>query len=224
MKILAMRQGTAEWFVARAAMPTASEFDSILTPAKLQPSKSAEKYMARLLAEWLLGHPIITDSSSFMERGKEMEPEARAAYEFDRDVAVRQVGFILRDDGLVGCSPDGLVGDDGGLEIKIPAIEQHVLYMLDPERLVNDYVGQVQGGLYLTGRDWWDVMSFSPELPPVIVRVEPDERYQEAIGPALEAFIKHMLQCRERLEPYKRVRDAAVAAVRRELDEQERSA
>jgi hypothetical protein len=221
MKILTMPQGSDSWLRARMGIPTASEFDSILTPKKLGRSASSEKYAARLLAEWTIGHPIITDASQFMERGKEQEPQARAAYAWERGVDVRQVGLCLRDDGLVACSPDGLVGDDGGLELKIPSIEQHVLYYLNPQKLVDEYHGQIQGNLYVTGRDWWDAASWNSDLGLVVVRIEPDPDYQAAIGPALDDFVSTLMSLRLRLQPLKDEIDARAAAVQRELREQE---
>lgn len=221
MKILDVIQGSEEWLLARLGIPTASEFDRILTPAKLQPCAKAETYRNQLLAEWFVGHPIDFDGTvGFMERGKELEPQARAAYEFHRDVEVRTVGFLKRDDEMAGASPDGLVGAEGGLELKCPAIQTHLGYMLNPQDLVDAYRSQVQGNLYISGREWWDIMSYHPELPPVIQRVEPDPKYQAALDTVLNAFIANLLECRRVLAPYYEDREAAVAAVRRELEAQ----
>lgn len=220
MRILDVVQGSPEWLNARLGIPTASAFDRVLTPAKLQPSAKAEAYRNQLLAEWFVGHPIDFDGTSgFMERGKELEPQARAAYEFHRDVDVQVTGFILRDDEMAGGSPDGLVGKDGGLEIKCPAIQTHLGYMLQPQDLADEYRSQVQGNLYVSGRAWWDIMAFHPELPPVIVRVERDERYQAALATVLDAFVENLLACRAKLSPYREDREAAVAAMQRELME-----
>ena len=141
MKILDMEQGTQEWMMARLGMPTASQFDRLLTPKTRKPSASRIRYSAELLTEWLLGQPLEWGSSAWMERGTDMEGEARKYYEMQYDVEVRQVGFVIRDDDAVGGSPDGLIGDDGGLEIKVPSALTHVQYMLGD---AIDYVGQVQ--------------------------------------------------------------------------------
>ena len=102
---------------------------------------------------------------------------------------MQRVGFILTDDGRVGCSPDGLVGEDGGLELKCPSPAKHVSYLLDEQELVDEYTHQVQGCLYVTGRAWWDLMSYYPGMEPVIVRVEPNAEYQKALGNALATFL-----------------------------------
>lgn len=188
--ILDFPQQSYEWEQCRLGRPTGSRFDELLTPAKLQYSKGAEKYLRHLLAEWLVGFPVVENNASqFMDRGTEEEPRARAWYEFDRDVKVREVGFVLRSDLRAGCSPDGLVGDDGGLEIKVPALTTHIGYSETPGSLSAAYRGQVQGNLYITGRAWWDVLSFSPILPAVVERVEPDPEYHAALDAALGTFL-----------------------------------
>jgi len=192
MKILELEQGTLEWALARLGIPTASRFDTLITPKTMKPSKSALSYRAELVAEWLIGQPLDWGTASWMDRGTDMEERARLWYEFHFDVEVREVGFILRDDGLVGCSPDGLVGDDGGLEIKCPMAHQHVKYLLGIEDLVEKHVGQVQGALLLTGRPWWDLVSYNPDLPPVVKRVERNEDYLKALTPILEPFVEQL--------------------------------
>lgn len=209
MKVHEVEQRSPEWEALRLGIPTASAADRILTPAKLRPSSQAGTYRNQLLAEWLLGHPIDWGGSSqFMERGTAMEPEARARYEFDHDVEARVVGFLGTDDGWFGGSPDSLVGDDGGLEIKCPAIHTHIGYMLDPAALMSEYRGQVQAYLYITRREWWDLMSYHPELPPVVERVYPDPEYLAAFDAVLKGFVADLEDCREKLAPH-RLADAA---------------
>jgi len=193
-------QGGEDWKRLRLGVVTGSGFDNILTPATLKPAKS-EKYLALLVAETLLGKPVDETSSEWTDRGTEMEPRARGWYEVVRDVAVEQVGFIARDDGRVGCSPDGLVGDDGGLEIKCPAAHTHVGYALNPATLAAAYRGQVQASLYITGRKWWDLLSYNPEIESVVVRVEPDPAYIAALVPALDAFLARIDAAVEQLRP-----------------------
>jgi hypothetical protein len=202
-------QGTPEWAAVRLGIPTASRVGDILTPKTLKLSGSAGKYRNQLVAEWLCGHPIDwSDGAGWMERGRDMEAEARKWYAFSRDCDVRQVGFISRDDGLFGCSPDGLVGDDGGLELKCPALHTHVGYLLNPTDLAEQYRGQVQASLYVTGRAWWDLVSYSPDLPAVELRIEPDEDYIDALDMALAGFIGNLLDCRERLAEHKQLTPA----------------
>ena len=204
MIVLTMEQGTPAWEQARIGLPTSSRFDEILTPAKLQYSKGSWKYRNQILAEWLMGYAIDWGGSSqFMERGTEMEPRAREWYEITRGVDVAQVGFVVRDDGRVGCSPDGLVGDDGGTEIKCPALHTMIGYMEDPTSLAAAYRGQVQGSLWLTGRAWWDVIAYSPVLPPVVVRVEPDAEYHDALGGAIEQFLADLDAAKAKLAEHR---------------------
>lgn len=186
MKIHDVEQGTPEWLQLRLGIPTASQFDRLLTPKTWKPAAARFKYRAELLAEWLLGYPIDNGSSQFMERGTGMEAEARRWYEFERGITVTRVGFLTRDDGLVGGSPDALVGEDGVLEIKCPGAVQHVLSMLGEEP---DYIGQCQGLMYLTGRRWVDFLSYNPVLPPVLKRVERDEDYVTALAAVIDSFI-----------------------------------
>ena len=180
-------QGSPEWLSLRAGIPTASCFDSIVT-SKGEPSKSAKKYLYQLAGERLLGAPVIGYQNDNMIRGQELEAEARQAYELIMGVEVKQAGFCFSDDRrLYGCSPDGLIGDDGGLEIKCPTLSVAVEY-LDKGRLPTAYVQQVQGTLFVTGRVYWDFMSYYPGLPPLIVRVERDEPLLSALAIELEAF------------------------------------
>lgn len=213
MKIIDVVQGSPEWHAARLGIPTCSQADRILTPKTLKPSSQAATYRNQLLAEWLFGYPMDwTGASQWMERGTEMEAEARAAYELEMGVDVQQVGLILRDDEMFAGSPDGLVGDDGGLEIKCPAIHTHIGYLLNPDSLADEYRGQVQSILALTGRDWWDLWSYNPDLPPVRVRITRDAEYASAFDKALSAFVANLRTGREMLREYKQAPQAVEAA------------
>lgn len=191
-------QGSPEWIQARLGIPTASQFHRIISPKKLKPSESAEKYMYELLAEQMLQEPIDTNSSEFMVRGSTLEAGAIEYYELQRDVDTEKVGFILTDDRLVGCSPDRLVGDDGGLEIKCPSAAVHVGYLVDG--FDDNHRIQVQGCMYVTGRDWWDLESYNPLLPAVVARAERDELVTEALSEGLKAFFAKMRDARWKLE------------------------
>lgn len=182
-------QGSAQWVTARCGIPTASRFGQIITPAKLTPSKQAAAYMHELLAEWAFGEPVEMESTPMMDRGSELEDAARKSYEFTRGVTVEEVGLCLSDDGEIGCSPDGLIGANGGLEIKTPGIKNHIKYMLCPDALVTDYRLQVHGSLWVCRRQWWDVMSHNPLLPDVVVRVERDDEIAGKINEALVDFL-----------------------------------
>jgi hypothetical protein len=179
-------QGSVEWSYLRMGIPTASQFDRILTPGG-KPSKQAEDYRRHLIAELLLGCPIDSPKTSWMERGHDLEGEAVCFYEFERDVAVRKVGFITNDEDTIGASPDRLIGHDGMLEIKCPSPAVHVDYLLW-DHVDDAYKSQLQGQLYIAEREWVDICSYHPALPAAIVRVERDDDYIKMLAAELERF------------------------------------
>jgi len=199
-------QGSREWLDARAGVVTASALDRLLTKKTLKASEQATKYLHRLLAEFFLGRSLEDDEaggSGWATRGSVMEAEAWSFYSMEREVEIEEVGFLKRDDGLFGASPDGLVGTDGGVEIKVPSAETHFGNLDDPDGFVESHRGQVQGSLLLTGRKWWDLLSFNPEMPHVLVRVLPDEKYLAALRPVLEAFLVRLGEARAKWQPVK---------------------
>lgn len=181
-----LRQGSPEWAKVRMGRPTGSNFDKILTPGGKR-STQATGYLRHLIAELVIGLPLDAPKTSWMERGTEMEGEAVCWYEFERDTAVKEVGFISTDDGRYGVSPDRLIGDDGLLEIKCPSPAVHVGYMLY-SAVDADYRTQLQGQLLVTERAWVDICSYHPAMPPVVVRVERDEEYIAKLATALDEF------------------------------------
>ncbi len=175
MKFHDVQQGSEEWVRLRLGMPTASDFDKIMTPAKMQLSKSADKLIARLIGERLspyLPERAETFSSRAMQWGQQTEEEARRFYAMERNCTVTNGGFCLTDDGRFGASPDGLIGEDGCLELKCPEAGTHVGWLLEGG-VPAEYMTQVHGQLIVTGRKWVDFMSYSIGLPPLLVRVEP---------------------------------------------------
>ena len=197
-------QGSAGWHMARLAIPTASNFDRIVTPrGKL--SAQRDGYLFELVAEWLLGHPLedTLEDNYWIARGHELEPQARAYYALQRDIEPTPCGFIYRDETrLCGASPDWLVGEAGCAEVKAPKASTHVGYLLG-QAVPDKYIGQVQGQLYVTGRAWCDWMSFYPGLPPVILRTTPDPAYQAALAESIPAFTQDLLAARARLAAHK---------------------
>lgn len=179
MRVIDCEQGSDEWLNARLGVPSASMFAKIVT-TKGAWSTQADGYINQLIAEDLTGEPTPFYQNEHMARGTELEPDARAAYEFVTDQTVTEVGFCLHDTLRAGCSPDGLIGEDGGLEIKCPAAATHVSYLRDG-KLPSKYYQQVMGCLWITGREWWDFMSYHPDMKPLIVRVERDEEYIAAL-------------------------------------------
>lgn len=190
-----VEQGSPEWLAARLGIPTASQFRRIMTSKTMKPSSSSEGYLHELLAEWLIREPLDDQKSQFMERGSELELNAVKYYEFQQEVDTETVGFCLRDDRLVGCSPDRLIGDDGGLEIKCPSAKIHVAYLLNGS-LSDEYRLQVQGNLWITGRQWWDIMSYNPVLPPALIRCERDDEFISILSGLVDAFVSRLQAAR----------------------------
>lgn len=191
MQIINCKQQSEEWKKFRLGIPTASCFDRILT-TKGEPSKQRTKYLWQLAGEFITGIPEETYQNFAMLRGIEMEQEARNFYELVNNVSVQQVGFCVGEPDIeYGCSPDGLVGDDGMIEIKCPSLAVHVGYLLDGTLPV-DYFQQVQGELLVTGRKWNDFISYYPGLKPLIVRVARDEKFIQALKIEVEKFCKQL--------------------------------
>ena len=160
-----MEQRSPEWFAARLGKVTASRVADILAVTKSGPSASRKNYMAELIAERLTGKPAQAFTSPAMQWGTDNEPLARSAYEFMTDATVQEVGFVdhphIAD---FGASPDGLVGEDGLVEIKCPNTATHLDTLLGAE-IDARYVTQMQVQMACTGRKWCDFVSFDPRLP-----------------------------------------------------------
>lgn len=186
MKVIPCQQGTQTWLELRGGIPTSSRFADIITPTG-KPSGSVTRYMHELLAERLMGRPLIGYQSIDMSRGKDLEPEAIAYYEFTHDVTVKRIGFITNDEGTIGCSPDGLVGDLGLIEAKCPSEHVHVGYLLR-KPVDKAYRVQLQGQLWLCEREWVDNLSYHPDMPHALVRVERDEKFIKLLAGAVTSF------------------------------------
>lgn len=189
MIIETFEQCSPEWFAARLGRPSASQFDKIIT-TKGERSKQRTKYMYQLAGERLAGAREDSYTNAAMQRGTEMEPEARALFELVHDIPVSQVGMCYRDEEkLYSCSPDGLIEEikKGGLEIKCPSMAVHVEYLIG-NKLPTDYFQQVQGSLFVTGREYWWFMSYYPGIKPLFVKVEPDLKFHAALQLELELF------------------------------------
>jgi putative phage-type endonuclease len=160
-----MIQGSDEWLQARAGRVTASRVADVMAKTKTGASASRVNYMAQLISERLTGQPADGFSSAAMRHGTETEPEARAAYEMLTGADVVEVGFIPHPtiDGF-GASPDGLVGDDGLIEIKCPNTATHIETLL-AEKVPSKYNTQMQVQMLCTDRAWCDFVSYDPRLP-----------------------------------------------------------
>lgn len=188
MKIIPCQQNSLEWLAARAGIPTASEFDSLITP-KFEPRKGAmvDSYLALKLAERWSGSPDPGFQTLDMDFGKILEDEAKPYYTLMFNEEIQSVGLVTTDDGKIGCSPDGLLGDEGGIECKCPLAKTHVKYLL-AGKLPDDYALQVHGSMFVTGRPWWKFMSYRRRFPAYVTTIERDEKINAVIEETLYAF------------------------------------
>lgn len=193
-----IEQRSHAWIERRLGKPTSSQFHRILTPAKKALSAQRFKYRNELLSEWLDGVPSQSESSVFMERGTLMEEDARAWFAAQTGLPLRQVGMVETDDGGASCSPDALVGDSGGLEIKCPSLAVHIGYVLDG--IDAEYRCQIQGSMWIAERREWWFCSYSPVLEPVLIKVDRDEEFIAALAEAVGTFRAELAESRSRLE------------------------
>lgn len=180
-------QGSAEWLASRAGVITASKFVEARKRLKSGPKKggfteAAEDYAFRVAVERISGAPLDEGFSTWaMKRGNELEPEARAWVEVKLGIFVDVAGFVTTDDEKFGASADGFIDKDGGLEIKC---------LVDPGRIrnvilsddISEFMDQIQGGMWITGRKWWQFALFCPALEKIGLqlytkRVERDDNY-----------------------------------------------
>ncbi len=199
MIILDHEQGSPEWLAARLGKPSASMFSKLIT-ATGKPSSSADGYINQLIAERLRGQSEPFYVTEWMARGTELEPEAREAYEFISGNDVIETGFILDTGFEYGCSPDGLITDKGGLEIKCPAPQTMVSYLRDNQVGVKKYWQQIQGCMWISQREWWDFFAYHPEMPHVIVRVERDEDFIAKLAEEVTKAVEIILNQVEKLK------------------------
>lgn len=190
-------QGSPEWISLRLGIPTASMFHRIITPAKLQYSSQARGYMFWLIAERLLNRQLDSlQNLEWIARGKELEPEAVRAYEFQHDVQTEPCGFLTTDDGRIGATPDRLlIGQAAAVELKCPAPQTHIEYMIDG--FGSDYIVQVQGQMLVGELEFVDRWSYHPELPPHPQRTYRDERVIGALRDGLSRFLDEYDLCLE---------------------------
>ncbi|MFG1462316.1 lambda exonuclease family protein [Xanthobacter sp. DSM 24535] len=200
MQIIDCVQGTDEWFRARAGIPTASEFSTVMASGRGGgESKTRRTYMFKLAGEILTGEPMERFTNGAMERGHVMEDEARSAYAFIKDVEPVQVGFIVN--GQKGYSPDSLVGSDGLLEIKTAAPHLLIDKLLSGE-FSPEHKAQCQGGLWVAEREWIDLVTYWPKLPPLIVRAVRDEVYIAGLARAVAQFNEELAEVVEQIRRY----------------------
>lgn len=181
-------QGSMEWNQVRAGKVTASELDRLVSPlGKVRTGDGPRTYLMEKVAECWAGSPLPNAQFWDGDQGQFLEEYARPAFTLETGLDVEQVGFIETDDGKMGCSPDGLIGKDCGVEIKCPHLPTHVGYLLEGV-LPPDYVLQVQGSLYITKFSSWKFFSFRRGMPPLVLTVEPDPVIQSSIHEAVKLF------------------------------------
>jgi hypothetical protein len=175
-----MSQRDEQWFIDRAGRFTGSRFADLMAKTKSGPSASRKNLITRLAIERLIGNCLETYSNAAMQRGIELEPFAIQAYENDQLFVVDRVDFLFHPTlDYVGVSPDGLVGDAGMVEIKCPSAEAKHYEALRYGNHVQEYWWQLQGQLWVSGREWVDAVSYDPRFPGLelaIVKVERDEK------------------------------------------------
>ena len=186
IEIIQCEQNSEPWFAARLGIPTASRFKDVLAKGQ---GLTRKKYLYTLAGERLTGEMAESFTTEAMERGHAMEAEARERYAFQRDAEPQLVGFMRRKVGehWIGASPDALLGEEGLLEIKTKAPHLQ-LECLDGGRLPPEHVAQVQGQLWVSGRQWCDFVSYWPKLPLFVCRVERDDAYIAALSAEVMAF------------------------------------
>ncbi|MBT2265878.1 lambda exonuclease family protein [Rhodococcus erythropolis] len=185
-----LEQGSEEWHAQRRGIVTASVVGQLVTTKTLKPaSNDVSRGLTRLLvAERITGWTDPMYVSDDMLRGIEDEPKARDKYS-EHYAPVREIGFMIREDHdvKIGYSPDGLVGDDGLIEVKSRRQKKHLETILADEPPAEN-LGQMQCGLLVSGREWCDYISYCGGMPLWVKRVFPDQRWFDAILAAVDAF------------------------------------
>lgn len=197
-------QGSVQWLDLRLGIPTASELGNLLTPEfKLREGETPRTYLAMKLAEDYLGHPLLDLNTFSVEQGTILEEQALPWLKLETDWPIKRVGFITTDDGKFGCSPDGLIGDDCGLEIKCPSAHVHIKYLMNGV-VPKDYLPQVHGGMYATGFKKWKFLSYRRNMPALILEVARDEKIIGQIERALEKFHEDFEEGLKKVKGYER--------------------
>ena len=177
------KQGTDGWLKDRAEKMTASNASAIGNNGK-----GLDTYINNLMAETYSSAIKESYTNEDMERGNELEALARTVYEMETGNEVEEVGFIELDE-FTGCSPDGLIGEDGGLEIKCVKDEKYFKVLLEGiETVLSDYMWQIQMCLYVSDRKWWDLVLYNPNYKKsiLILKVYPDKKYIDKLIIGLE--------------------------------------
>jgi putative phage-type endonuclease len=206
-------QGSDAWKALRLGKVTASRVADVVAKTKSGYSTSRANYAAQLIAERLTGTPAESYSNAAMQHGTETEPEARAAYEYYQGVRVQEVAFVEHPTiDQAGCSPDGMVGDDGLVEIKCPNTATHLDTLLG-QAVPGKYDTQIQFQLACTGRTYCDFVSYDPRMPEnmrlFIKRVERDDKRISELETEVAGFLLEMAVKLSQLNSLYGLQDAA---------------
>ncbi len=186
LEIIDCAQNSEEWLRARMGLVTASEFSTVMASGRGGgESKTRRTYMLKLAGEIITGELAERYTNPHMERGHTMEAEARSWYAFTRDVEPKQVGFIRN--GRKGYSPDSVIDANGLLEVKT-ALPHILIDKLLSGEFSPEHKAQCQGGLWVAEREWIDLITYWPKLPPLVVRAHRDEVYIAQLARAVEQF------------------------------------
>ena len=198
MNVLPFVQGTPEWLAARTGRITASRMSAVMAKGKAgAPSTTRAAVMGELIAEYLTGQPTEGYTNADMQRGTDLEPAARAAYEVAKGLMVREVGLVLHPNNeRFGASPDGVVDDDGLLEIKCPRTHVHIEYML-AGKPPTQYLPQMAWQAACCERKWVDFASYCPAMPDglrlFVARYVPTPSYIAELESEASAFLGEMM-------------------------------
>jgi len=194
MKIHNVEQGSKEWHELRKGKMTASHAQAIGANGA-----GLKTYILQMMSEYYSQAKREDYTNADLERGHELEPHAREVYEMMTGKKVEQVGFIEVDE-YVGCSPDGLIDDDGGIEIKCPNDKNYFKLLID-QKVDSKYVWQIQMNMLVTGRTWWHAVFFNPnfEKSIIIVPIKIDEEAQKKLSEGLRAGREQILSIKEKL-------------------------
>lgn len=186
-------QGSVDWQILRSGKITASEVDALISPlGEIRRGEGVTTYLSQKLCERWTGGPLMSLQGVFdCEQGIFLEERAKPAFTLHTGIDIENVSFIETDDGRAGCSPDGIIGKESGVELKAPRTDTHLRYLLSG-KLPKIYVSQVQFSMFVTGCKTWHFFSYNRSLPPLHLVVERDEKFHESLGKALSAFLKAM--------------------------------
>lgn len=201
MILIECQQGTPQWFEARAGVITASEFEVAISKLTRtsggkkagDPTDASDRYACDKAIERVSGKPYgIPPKAAILARGHDLEPKARMGYEAKTEMLATESGIVLTDDRKFGYSTDGFVGEDGLIEIKCP-IDGFKIATMWRTGDVSEYMHQMQGGMWITGRKWCDFIMYVPDLAPVgkdlyVKRIERDDNFIDAMVEELLAF------------------------------------